>query len=205
MKRTLMRKVLLRKTVLRDLLLRGHLMKKLLLRKGDGQNGSIWQNYFGSFRNWARLVLNYSFLQGQYLIGVSLRTIAGRGWGRSAALRWSSLPRVLSGSFALHLTTTRRSGISTHLLYRCLRTQYGVESRCWDRRCRVLDFARRSAISTSPPPGEVGFQLPLYSISSISPLGFSLPRCHSQVQVERWEKSRNHLAWPPWNCVLRVD
>ena len=73
------------KTVLRDLLLRGHLMKKLLLRKGDGQNGSIWQNYFGSFRNWARLVLNYSFLQGQYLIGVSLRTIAGRGWGRSAA------------------------------------------------------------------------------------------------------------------------
>ena len=115
MKRTLMRKVLLRKTVLRDLLLRGHLMKQLLLRKGDGQNGSIWQNYFGSFRNWARLVLNYSFLQGQYLIGVSLRTIAGRGWGRSVALRWPSLPRVLSGSFAFHLTTTRRSGISTHL------------------------------------------------------------------------------------------
>ena len=169
MKRTLMRKVLLRKTVLRDLLLRGHLMKKLLLRKGDGQNGSIWQNYFGSFRNWARLVLNYSFLQGQYLIGDSLRTIAGRGWGRSAALRWSSLPRVLSGSFAFHLTTTRRSGISTHLLYRCLRTQYGVESRCWDRRCRVLDFARRRATSTPPPPGEVGFQ--------------------PQRQVERQEKS----------------
>ena len=115
MKRTLMRKVLLRKTVLRDLLLRGHLMKQLLFRKGDGQNGSIWQNYFGSFRNWARLVLNYSFLQGQYLIGVSLRTIAGRGWGRSVALRWPSLSRVLSGSFAFHLTTTRRSGISTHL------------------------------------------------------------------------------------------
>ena len=89
--------------------------EKLLLRKGDGQNGSIWQNCFGSFRNWARLVLNYSFLQGQYLIGVSLRTIAGRGWGRSVALRWPSLPRVLSGSFAFHLTTTRRSGISTHL------------------------------------------------------------------------------------------
>ena len=89
--------------------------KTFVEKKGDGQNGSIWQNYFGSFRNWARLVLNYSFLQGQYLIGVSLRTIAGRGWGRSVALRWPSLPRVLSGSFAFHLTTTRRSGISTHL------------------------------------------------------------------------------------------
>ena len=115
MKRTLMRKVLLRENCIERSFVERTFDEKLLLRKGDGQNGSIWQNYFGSFRNWARLVLNYSFLQGQYLIGFSLRTIAGRGWGRSVALRWPSLPRVLSGSFAFHLTTTRRSGISTHL------------------------------------------------------------------------------------------